>query len=53
MANDPVVPFERRLKRMKDLGIAGVANWPAVGFIDGKFRAAMAEEGFSIESEIA
>ena len=53
MANDPVVPFERRLKRMKDLGIAGVANWPAVGFIDGRFRTAMAEEGFSIESEIA
>jgi DNA-binding NtrC family response regulator/predicted TIM-barrel enzyme len=53
MANDPVVPFERRLKRMQGLGIAGVANWPAVGFIDGKFRSAIAEEGFSIESEIA
>jgi len=52
MANDPIVPFERRLKRMKELGIAGIANWPAVGFIDGRFREAIAEEGFSIESEI-
>ncbi len=52
MANDPVLPLTQRLKRLSDLGVAGVTNWPAVGLIDGKFRGALAQEGFSVRNEI-
>jgi two-component system response regulator HydG len=49
---DPTVPIENRLRRLKGLGVSGVTNWPAVGFVDGVFREALKVEGFTLKSEI-
>ncbi len=50
--NDPVLPLSSRLKRMKDLGVSGITNWPYVGMFDGNFRASLDLEGFTTGSEI-
>ncbi|MCP4397860.1 MAG: AAA domain-containing protein, partial [bacterium] len=52
MTNDPALSLDSRLKRLKDLGIAGVTNWPAVGFTDGTFRSVLEGEGLTVEAEI-
>lgn len=52
MPNDPLLPLGVLFRRLKDLGVTGIANWPAVGLIDGKFREALEEEGFTIEAEV-
>jgi DNA-binding NtrC family response regulator/predicted TIM-barrel enzyme len=50
--NDPVLPLSNRLKRMKDLGVSGITNWPYVGMFDGNFRQSLDLEGFTTGSEI-
>ncbi len=52
MANDPITPQKFRFKRLKGLGIAGITNWPALGFIDGKYREILTREGFTVDTEI-
>jgi len=52
MSNDPTLPTFDRLKRLKDLGVAGVTNWPSVGLVDGNFRQALVEENFTVEAEV-
>ena len=52
MPNDPTLPINVRFKRLADLGIAGIINWPAAGFIDGRLGQALAEEGFTLQAEI-
>lgn len=52
MANDPAQPLAGRLKRMQDLGVAGITNWPFVGMFDGKFRQFLSREGMSTDAEI-
>ncbi|MEW6265423.1 MAG: phosphoenolpyruvate hydrolase family protein [Thermodesulfobacteriota bacterium] len=52
MPDDPVMPLEARLARYAELGLAGITNWPAVGLVDGLYREALAEEGFTVEAEI-
>src|SRR5688572_18048892 len=37
-ASDPTRPLTDRLRVLRDLGVAGITNWPAVGFVDGEFR---------------
>lgn len=37
-ASDPFMDLERFLKQLKDLGFAGIQNFPTVGLIDGQFR---------------
>lgn len=37
-ASDPFRDMGRFLKQLKDLGFAGVQNFPTVGLIDGTFR---------------
>src|SRR5882672_8498319 len=44
-ASDPTRSVEERLAVLRHLGVAGVTNWPAVGFVDGNFRRAMEAEG--------
>ncbi|WP_218922459.1 phosphoenolpyruvate hydrolase family protein [Fuerstiella marisgermanici] len=51
LASDPSEPLESRLRRLKKMGVAGVVNWPAVGFIDGQFRQALEAEGLGAASE--
>jgi two-component system response regulator HydG len=52
LASDPVHPLAERLSTLRELGVEGVTNWPAVGFVDGNFRRAMEAEGAGIESEV-
>ncbi|QDU39597.1 Transcriptional regulatory protein ZraR [Maioricimonas rarisocia] len=48
---DPTCPLEDRLRRLASLGVAGVVNWPAVGFIDGVYREVLEEEGLGADAE--
>lgn len=51
---DPFMDTERFLARLRDLGFAGIQNFPTVGLIDGTFRANLEETnmGFAKEVEV-
>lgn len=49
---DPFKDIPRFLKQLKDLGFAGVQNFPTVGLIDGTFRANLEETGMGYDLEI-
>jgi len=51
-ASDPFRDIPRFLKHIKDLGFAGVQNFPTVGLIDGMFRANLEETGMSYQLEV-
>lgn len=42
----------RFLQQLKDLGFAGVQNFPTVGLIDGTFRQNLEETGMSYDAEV-
>ena len=49
---DPFLLTEPFLRKLKDLGIAGVQNFPTVGLIDGVFRANLEETGMGYDREV-
>lgn len=49
---DPFRSMPAFLKQLKDLGFAGVQNFPTVGLIDGQFRANLEETGMSYDQEV-
>lgn len=49
---DPMMIRELFLRELKDLGFAGVQNFPTVGLIDGTFRANLEETGMSFALEV-
>ncbi|EGZ76904.1 hypothetical protein NEUTE2DRAFT_134159 [Neurospora tetrasperma FGSC 2509] len=49
---DPYVSMPRFLANLRDLGFAGVQNFPTVGLIDGEFRAALEETGMGYDLEV-
>jgi two-component system, NtrC family, response regulator HydG len=49
---DPTLDIHEHLNRLKSLGVYGVTNWPSLGFVDGKFREVLEEEGFDTDSEV-
>ncbi|KAJ4395511.1 hypothetical protein N0V85_006528 [Neurospora sp. IMI 360204] len=49
---DPYVSMPRFLAKLRDLGFAGVQNFPTVGLIDGEFRAALEETGMGYDLEV-
>lgn len=49
---DPFKDIPRFLKQLKDLGFAGVQNFPTVGLIDGSFRANLEETGMGYDLEV-
>ena len=51
-AADPNQPTEKRLERLKELGVECITNWPAIGFVDGTFRAHLENEGLGISAEV-
>ncbi|KNG48176.1 tim-barrel enzyme family protein [Stemphylium lycopersici] len=51
-ATDPFRDMSRFLKQLKDLGFAGVQNFPTVGLIDGTFRQNLEETGMSYDAEV-
>ena len=49
---DPFMIRDRFLRELKDMGFAGIQNFPTVGLIDGTFRANLEETGMSFGLEI-
>ncbi|MFO1500775.1 MAG: phosphoenolpyruvate hydrolase family protein [Verrucomicrobiota bacterium] len=52
LATDPVYPVSAVLRRFQELGVEGVTNWPAMGFIDGTLRSAFEAEGLGLDAEV-
>ncbi|KAK4116118.1 hypothetical protein N656DRAFT_841624 [Canariomyces notabilis] len=52
-ATDPFRSMPRFLQQLKDLGFAGIQNFPTVGLIDGTFRQHLEETGMSYDAEVA
>ncbi len=51
-ATDPFMLRERFLVELKEMGFAGIQNFPTVGLIDGVFRANLEETGMGFDAEI-
>lgn len=51
-ATDPFRDIDRFLKQLKDLGFAGIQNFPTVGLIDGQFRQNLEETGMGYDAEV-
>jgi predicted TIM-barrel enzyme len=49
---DPFMLREPFLKELRDLGFAGIQNFPTVGLIDGVFRQNLEETGMSYSQEV-
>ena len=49
---DPFMLRDHFLRELKELGFAGIQNFPTVGLIDGVFRANLEETGMSFQLEI-
>lgn len=50
---DPFMLRDQFLAELKELGFAGIQNFPTVGLIDGVFRANLEETGMGFEKEVA
>lgn len=51
-ASDPFREMPRFLAQLKDLGFAGIQNFPTVGLIDGQFRQNLEETGMGYQCEV-
>jgi predicted TIM-barrel enzyme len=51
-ATDPFLIRGRFLRELKDMGFAGIQNFPTVGLIDGVFRANLEETGMGFSHEV-
>lgn len=51
-ATDPFLLRDKFLKELKELGFAGIQNFPTVGLIDGTFRENLEETGMGFALEI-
>lgn len=49
---DPFMIRDHFLRRVKEIGFAGIQNFPTVGLIDGTFRANLEETGMGFDKEI-
>ena len=49
---DPFLLRGHFLRELRDLGFAGIQNFPTVGLIDGSFRANLEETGMSYQLEV-
>lgn len=51
-ASDPFRSMKWFLRQIKDIGFAGVQNFPTVGLIDGMFRVNLEETGMGYDREV-
>ena len=51
-ATDPFMIRDRFLRELKDMGFAGIQNFPTVGLIDGTLRINLEETGMGFDHEI-
>src|SRR4051812_13323574 len=49
---DPFLVRPRFLRELRELGFAGIQNFPTVGLIDGTFRANLEETGMGFDREV-
>lgn len=49
---DPFMLRQHFLRELKDLGFAGIQNFPTVGFYDGNFRTSIEETGMGYQLEV-
>ena len=49
---DPFMMLKPFLRELKDMGFAGIQNFPTVGLIDGVFRANLEETGMGYDKEV-
>lgn len=49
---DPFMIRDKFLRELKELGFAGIQNFPTVGLMDGKYRANLEETGMNFQLEI-
>ncbi|NKB35558.1 MAG: phosphoenolpyruvate hydrolase family protein [Gammaproteobacteria bacterium] len=49
---DPFMLLKPFLGELKDMGFAGIQNFPTVGLIDGRFRANLEETGMGYDKEV-
>jgi predicted TIM-barrel enzyme len=49
---DPFAIMPLLLRQLKEMGFAGVQNFPTVGIIDGTFRVSLEETGINYSSEV-
>ncbi len=53
LAGDPTHSLDEHFNGLKRLGVSGIVNWPAIGFIDGTLRAILENEGLGVDAEAA
>lgn len=51
-ATDPFMLREQFLRELRDMGFAGIQNFPTVGLIDGVFRQNLEETGMGFQLEV-
>ncbi|KAG6027704.1 hypothetical protein E4U41_000862 [Claviceps citrina] len=51
-ATDPLRNMPSFLKQLREMGFAGVQNFPTVGLVDGTFRAHLEQTGMSYDAEV-
>ena len=51
-ASDPFRLMPQFLRQLKEMGFAGIQNFPTVGLIDGGFRANLEETGMGYDKEV-
>lgn len=51
-ATDPTIDLESYIAEIRMQGLAGIANFPTVGLIDGDFRRALEEDGIRYDREV-
>ena len=49
-ASDPSIDPEEYIGQIRNMGFAGIVNFPTVGLIDGQFREALEEAGLGFET---
>ncbi|MCA9265822.1 MAG: phosphoenolpyruvate hydrolase family protein [Planctomycetales bacterium] len=52
-ATDPFLLRDHFLRELRDLGFAGIQNFPTVGLIDGVYRANLEETGMGFDKEVS
>ena len=51
-ATDPFMLRDHFLRQLREMGFAGIQNFPTVGLIDGTFRQNLEETGMSYQAEV-
>ncbi len=51
-ATDPTINLDLYIDNIRNIGFSGIVNYPSIGMIDGLFREALEEEGFSYDKEV-